>query len=297
MFGDGRRAVIVWGIVLLLGVSSGAAWATPGDGPGAAVTSGAPEQEKPTDERLLARARKALKKKEFEEAFALLRRVAPDSPLREQADLLSDEVQQVEFEAIQAGEADRVRKMFRKMKAKKEVTQGDVTTTRPKVRKADAWVFDRRSGKKSSLRPGKGQSYIVADYYVKSTSTDPVLPPVAAYYVEEGRAWLLGGFVTAFHGWADSQSYEGAVKSPENDFTGDGPVRLTSGLAVDRSRLGKSAILVVLSGTPCLQRRMRTGAAPHLYYKAIGCALPEVANPDEFLEQFEVIGVVNRGKL
>jgi hypothetical protein len=282
---------MVLALVLWLGLAAGLASAQeqPSRGP-----STDPEVQ---GEALLKQAEADFRAGKFTEAQLTLAQIPAAFSKKAEADRLAEEIAAAEAEAMTKAEVERRRKLFHGMVPKKRVTIGDVVVSDVSVTAGSSWMTDRHGGTRERLEADKGKTFIQVEFSVASAKPDAVLPPIAAYYSEGGDAYSLGGFLTAFARWSSEEAWLGAADDPANALGGKAPVKLSAALQVPKGELDKHAIIVVVAKIPCLVRRTRVEASPPVFYEAKNCLLPSVAAPDQLLEDNEVIGILNRGRL
>lgn len=247
---------------------------------------------KPDRDAEMAKARKLLTRGKIDDAMSAIQALQshyPDDP--EVAELMT-RIEVAEIEEMRKAEVNRRKKLFRSMKGTATFTIEDVTVEGAKVYTSSRWVFDRRGKEKESLTARSGTKYVVVDYSFKSKVKDPLLPPVALYFLDEDEAHMINGFATAFYRWESEETFSGGEEDKSNDPAVAASVQLTSGLAVAKSALRGRTLIVVMHKYPCFVRRPRTDAAPPFYYEAFNCTLPAVATPGQILEDFEVIKVM-----
>ena len=247
---------------------------------------------KPDRDLEMAKARKLLAAGKIDAALAAIQALQAHYPSDTAVTELMTEIEVAEVEQMRTAEVNRRKKLFKSMKGAATFTIDDVTVEQAKIYTSGRWAFDRRDKEKESLAAKKGTRYVVVDYSIRSKSPDPVLPPVALYSVEEDEAHLINGFATAFFQWESEETFSGSKDDNGNDLAHAENVKLTSGLAVSKSALGRKTLLVVMHKYPCFVRRPRTDASPPFYYEAFNCTLPAMATPGQLLEDFELIKVL-----
>jgi len=261
------------------------------------MLAGLPDLRRAQDVELFRKAAKARKARKYSDALDLLRQISSEFSRRDEVDQLITEIEMAELKAIARAENARYRALFRKIKGQDKVQIAPLKITKQKVSTRQEWHFDRAGKSKVHLAAESGKSYVVVDYEISSSSDDPVLPPLAAYYVDGSRAYIIGGFTTAFYQWSDFDAYLGKYEDDANAFADNRAVRFTSAIQIDKKVLRERAIFVVVSRKACLHRRVREDGSPPVFYESRLCTLASECAPEELLERFEVLAVLNSKKL
>lgn len=249
------------------------------------------------DARLLDLARAEGKKGRFTEALHSLHAISTGFEKRDAVKSLIADYEVKELRAIAKAQREQYRQLFKAMKGHNEIALDGITYTRRKVTTGSTWYFDKAGKAKEKLSAGGGNSFVVAEFDVASPEKEPILHPIAAYYVNHDRAFLLGGFTTAFRQWSDYEAYLGNREDTANEFGRKSQVKLTSSLVVSRGIIKKYALFVVIAKRPCLYRQTRGDASPPVYFESRNCTLSAELAPEEMEIEFEILAILNPDKL
>ena len=187
-----------------------------------------------------------------------------------------------------------IRNRFAKLEEQEKMNAGTSTVSIRSIKTSSRWRHDKAGKKIKTEKAPRDHSYILANLLVYAEESNPVLPALALYQLEEDHLKLVEKFQYHFHSWSSYAHYLGEMPDPKNDFNKTRGIKFNTAVLVPNKILKEETLFLLATRQPCITREDDRFNNPPVKYQDRQCTLKNSLTAEEVLEGYRIFKIFNK---